>query len=117
MVLRTAPGLEALAQARLALGTGSHATVGGWIAGSLALLSGILLVVGLLTPMAAVLTSAVQMWASIEGLHDLAASEPSVAVVVAVALALVLLGPGAYSLDARFFGLRQIIIPPTRSSR
>jgi hypothetical protein len=67
--------------------------------------------------MAAVLTTAVRMWASIEGLLDPAASEPSVAVVVAVALALVLLGPGAYSLDARFFGLRQIIIPPTRSSR
>jgi len=112
-VLRTAVGLEALAQTRRALETGSDATVGASIAGSLALLSGILLVVGLLTPLAAVLATAVRMWVSI----DLAASEPSVAVVVAVALALVLLGPGAYSLDARFFGLRQIIIPPTHSSR
>jgi uncharacterized membrane protein YphA (DoxX/SURF4 family) len=34
----------------------------------------------------------------------------------AISAALVLLGPGAFSLDARLFGRREIIIPESRSS-
>ena len=34
----------------------------------------------------------------------------------AISAALVLLGPGAFSLDARLFGRREIIIPEGRSS-
>ena len=35
---------------------------------------------------------------------------------IAVALAIVLLGPGAISLDAYFFGWRKIVIPPVAKS-
>jgi uncharacterized membrane protein YphA (DoxX/SURF4 family) len=34
----------------------------------------------------------------------------------AISAALILLGPGAFSLDARLFGRREIIIPEGRSS-
>ena len=34
----------------------------------------------------------------------------------AISAALVLLGPGAFSIDARLFGRREIIIPETRGS-
>jgi uncharacterized membrane protein YphA (DoxX/SURF4 family) len=37
--------------------------------------------------------------------------------VIVIALALVLLGPGAISLDARLFGRRKVIIPRASSSR
>jgi uncharacterized membrane protein YphA (DoxX/SURF4 family) len=33
---------------------------------------------------------------------------------LAILLALAVLGPGAYSIDARLFGRREIIIPPLR---
>ena len=35
---------------------------------------------------------------------------------VIAAIAVFLLGPGAFSLDARLFGRREISIPPTRQS-
>ena len=34
---------------------------------------------------------------------------------LAILLALAILGPGAYSIDARLFGRREIIIPPARA--
>jgi hypothetical protein len=40
----------------------------------------------------------------------------SAALVALIAAALVLLGPGALSLDARWFGRREIIIPPAAPS-
>ena len=39
------------------------------------------------------------------------------ALAVVIAIAVICLGPGAFSLDARLFGRREVIIPPTSSSR
>ncbi|MFZ6733548.1 hypothetical protein ACO0LG_16595 [Undibacterium sp. Ji42W] len=39
---------------------------------------------------------------------------PVIAIVMANAIALALLGPGAYSLDAKFFGRRLIVLSDTR---
>jgi uncharacterized membrane protein YphA (DoxX/SURF4 family) len=85
-----------------------------WMAGLLAVVSGVALVAGFLTPAsgaAAGLTTLfiVATWtppgASV--LIDRAAA----LVLVVDATALSLLGPGALSLDARLFGRREIIIP------
>jgi len=80
--------------------------------GWLALGAGIALALGLLTPLAAGVSAltetAVYFW------HPVwAASFLSLLTIdtVVVALAIVLLGPGAISLDARFFGRRKIVIP------
>jgi hypothetical protein len=78
-----------------------------WI---LALLStvAIAMCIGLFTPVTAVLGALIELliWhystGAIAALHVCA---------MLVALALAMLGPGAYSLDARLFGRRQVIFP------
>jgi uncharacterized membrane protein YphA (DoxX/SURF4 family) len=90
------------------------------VGGSLAVASGISLLIGFLTPIAGVLVSVLAaMWISIGPAANpsLCASTLSVAFLAAVAFAVVLLGPGAFSLDARLFGLREIIIPPLHSPK
>lgn len=80
------------------------------------IVGGILLFMGFLTPIVAVLITLgiAGVWLSLlpacaPGLFD---SNLTTAFAVAILLAILLLGPGAYSLDARFFGRREIIIPP-----
>ena len=84
-------------------------------AGLLAMAAGALLAIGFLTPCAgalvvlgcAVLT---QPWLRVLTLED--APERRAALFVGVvAAALLPLGPGAFSLDARLFGRREIVIP------
>jgi uncharacterized membrane protein YphA (DoxX/SURF4 family) len=92
-------------QARILLTGTSDGGSGSWLAGLLGMAAGVLLLVGLLTPIAA----AVAAFAG-------AGLGVTAGFVTVVALAMILLGPGAYSVDARLFGLREIIIP-SRSSQ
>jgi uncharacterized membrane protein YphA (DoxX/SURF4 family) len=82
--------------------------------GTLALASGALLLVGFLTPIAAassVLATAVGGFvAPLPG--DALAS----LFVVIVSVAVVLLGPGAFSLDSYLFGRREIVIPQRKNA-
>jgi uncharacterized membrane protein YphA (DoxX/SURF4 family) len=98
------------------LAENTDSATGTWIAGSLAVAAGILLLVGFLTPVAAVLVGLVTTgeWISIVPI-SLFPSRLLIAFLFAVAAVIVLLGPGAFSLDARLFGLREIIIPRPRS--
>jgi uncharacterized membrane protein YphA (DoxX/SURF4 family) len=84
---------------------------------------------GLLTPIVQMIVAVVESVSAVKMLHALAwaafhASEWQRAVLeVAIALALVLTGPGAYSLDNRLFGRREIVVrsranaAPSRRSR
>lgn len=87
--------------------------------GLLTVASGGLLLVGYLTPFAAVLAGVfcvgnVFSWFPAVGL-ELFAAKPTVALAIVIAVALVCLGPGAFSLDAHLFGRREIIIPSPES--
>jgi uncharacterized membrane protein YphA (DoxX/SURF4 family) len=81
----------------------------------------VLLVTGLMTPVAVVLLAlnTAALWLA----GDTAASrvDHSMALLrVGSSVAAVLLGPGAYSADARLFGRREVVIdlePPSRSQR
>jgi uncharacterized membrane protein YphA (DoxX/SURF4 family) len=93
----------------------------GWGIGLLALLVGAALLIGFLTPFAGAsaalgnLVSGVSWFLSGGNAYDKAFTAFDL---VVMSTALVLLGPGAFSLDAYLFGRREIIIPePTRPTR
>ena len=79
-----------------------------WITGIAETASGALLVVGLLTPVAGMVVAA---GAAVVVFSD--AGWTNVSLVV-LATAVVLLGPGAISVDSRLFGRKRIIIPKRR---
>jgi len=84
--------------------------------GALLAIAGIGLLIGVATPFSAaavgLITGAMALnWLPFHprGLVD---GKLPAALTACVAFALIFIGPGAYSLDAKFFGRREIIIPP-----
>lgn len=71
-----------------------------------AILAGALLAIGLWTPVSGCLVAALALW------HLFTKSvEPSSCILLAViGVALAMIGPGVWSLDARLFGWRQFLI-------
>jgi uncharacterized membrane protein YphA (DoxX/SURF4 family) len=93
----------------------AEALAPGWAVGLVALITGSMLLVGFFTPIAAVLAALCVVSARA---FPVPASAPnlfgqrfSVILSVTVLVAVTLLGPGAFSVDARRFGRRKIIIP------
>ena len=70
----------------------------------------IALCVGLCTPVACLLCVAFEAAAWPRGGAPVEEASHTCAILIGVALAM--LGPGGYSLDARLFGRRQVIFPP-----
>jgi uncharacterized membrane protein YphA (DoxX/SURF4 family) len=115
-LLRAAIGIVALIEGGLYLSGRSDAESGSWLGVTIGLASGAALLLGLLTPVAGAVAGC---WALVIGFALITAPLPnlfdarlSVALTAIMAVAVVFLGPGRYSLDARFFGRREIIIPP-----
>jgi uncharacterized membrane protein YphA (DoxX/SURF4 family) len=101
-----------MVQGVVCISNGSDLTLGGLAAGLLAIVSATALLIGLVTP-AAGMTLAIAMalfWFPhpVDGVFlDAVAS----ILVAANALAVAFLGPGAFSIDARLFGRREIFVP------
>ena len=73
--------------------------------------AGILLIVGLWTPIAGTLVAAVEAWKVFSQPGD-----PWIYILLgALGAALALLGPGAWSVDARLFGWKRLDIPPRKN--
>ncbi|WP_260738222.1 hypothetical protein [Tunturiibacter lichenicola] len=98
---------------------GSHA-IGVWVVGSLAIAVGAVIFIGFLTPIASAAATVGYLMVGISSFLMTAAnnlvSTSAAFNLAAMSGALVLLGPGAFSLDARLFGRREIIIPEVRRS-
>jgi uncharacterized membrane protein YphA (DoxX/SURF4 family) len=88
------------------------------VAVTLAFVGGVSLLVGILTPITSLLVVLGTIGYAFSWLPapsaNLFDSKLAVIDVIAMATAIAFLGPGAYSLDARFFGRREIFIPPTQ---
>ena len=96
----------------IAYAAAAHLTVPAWAIVSLLLASGVCLLLGFLTPIAVGLIGLTSL-----GLAFSTAPYSIQDIEIAVlALVIALLGPGAFSIDARMFGRREILIPVTRSS-
>ena len=92
-----------------------------WFVSVTAIIAGGLLLIGLLTP---IVGAMIGLGAIAIKLALLPACEPllfdsrgSAAFGAAILTAIALLGPGAFSVDARLFGRREIIIPPSPGPR
>jgi uncharacterized membrane protein YphA (DoxX/SURF4 family) len=122
LLLRAVFGIAVMVQGGFYLGE-SHPTAAIRWTGLMAVAAGALLVIGFLTPIAGALLG---LSALVVAISPSAGSAPFVfdsktALIFALTILLTLigLGPGAFSLDARVFGRREIIIPPppSRSQR
>lgn len=92
-------------------------TPGGWLGGLLGLAAGASLLAGFLTPVAGAIVGFGALGVAFSVLSapapNLFDSRLSAILAGIIGAAIVFLGPGAFSLDARMFGRREIIIPPS----
>jgi uncharacterized membrane protein YphA (DoxX/SURF4 family) len=91
----------------------SHSLIFGYAIGSLEISVGAALMIGLLTPIAAASASLGNIASGISWFLT-GGGNANVIIslyLVVICIAITLLGPGAFSLDARLFGRREIIIP------
>ena len=87
---------------------GTRNLLPGWALIAFVLLATVLSM-GLLTPMVAILALAARL---VGPMSVFAGSEGALCMTILSTLALAMLGPGAYSIDARRFGRRVLILPP-----
>ena len=111
LLLRVAAGSSLIARSILVLG--NTPTFGTGLFQLLIATAGLLLTAGLWTPVVAALMVLLQLWRIISR-HGDPASDILLCV---LALALALLGPGAWSVDARLFGWKRIEIDTQKTKR
>ena len=69
--------------------------------------AGLLILGGLWTPVAGVLAGIIEVWI---GLGELS-SQSSALILATLAISLAMIGPGAWSIDARLYGRKQLLPP------
>src|SRR5262245_42218818 len=102
LLLRVAVGLMAAIEGTIYAGR-ENATLEAWILGLLAIASGVSLLLGFLTAVSSV---AAGLAASYLAAPNFFQANGSAVLIAVIAAAIVLLGPGALSVDARRFGRR-----------
>jgi uncharacterized membrane protein YphA (DoxX/SURF4 family) len=100
----------------LCLLSSDRVTLGVLLSAALLLLSGVLLLMGFLTPVLSLFAgieclAIVLSWFPFQLLVPFE-SKLALIPIIAIAAAIALLGPGAFSIDARLFGWKEIVIPP-----
>jgi putative oxidoreductase len=114
LLLRAVPGAAIITEGIFYF-TRADSALDALISGCLALAAGALLLAGFLTPIAAVLaagTAAVGFLLLPASSANFFDSRSALVFAITMLIATACLGPGAFSVDARVFGRREIIIPP-----
>ena len=116
-LLRALVGASAVLEGAAYLSGGGTVHFISWFLGIVTMVAGACLLAGVLTTVfgavvAAQVAAVTFLWLRPSWSHGIAGVVSAVTLIV-VATAVALLGPGAYSVDARLFGLREIVI--TRS--
>ena len=119
LLLRAFVGCSLIVEGMGYVQTAGHRLVE-WGLAALTFASGAFLLAGLMTPLVAVVVAAggigiALSWIPLPG-QDLFDSYLAVISLIVVSIAIALLGPGAFSLDARMFGRREITIPSSTNS-
>ena len=81
----------------------------------LATAAGMLLLAGLWTPIAGALAAGVELWCAFSQRFLLIGNPLTHILLATLVVAVMLLGPGAWSVDARLFGWKRINIPNRKS--
>ena len=103
LVMRLVAGFAFIAQAAATMHNGPLTTFATAI---VAILAGLCLLAGLWTPIAGSLVAAIGIWFACTHVEDPLAS----VLLATIGAALALVGPGAWSIDARLFGWKRIDI-------
>jgi uncharacterized membrane protein YphA (DoxX/SURF4 family) len=102
LILRVVVGAGCVARAVAILRGGPPAAVAA--AATLSIVAGLFLLAGLWTPIAGALVAALGLWFALTLAEDPLAS----VLLAAIGMSLALVGPGAWSIDARLFGWKRI---------
>jgi uncharacterized membrane protein YphA (DoxX/SURF4 family) len=120
LLLRVVVGATLLAHGILCLFSSERVTLSLSVTSAFLLLSGVCLLIGFLTPILSLLAcfeclGIAFSWFPAQLMNSFD-SKLALVPVIAISLAIALLGPGAFSLDARLFGWKEIVIPPASRS-
>ncbi len=116
LLLRVVVAVALVGHGILCLQSSDRVTLAVSLPLGLLLLSGFCLLIGFLTPILSLLACLESLgiafsWGPLQLMTPLE-SKLALLPIIAIAGAIALLGPGAFSIDARLFGWKEIVIPP-----
>lgn len=124
LILRTAAGLATgvygaiLASCSAVANASQFSYIGQLILGLLLFAGSLFFLLGLMMPFVSIIAATGEMigvfirMVPADSLKESEFSRTTLVMLASIAVALIFLGPGAYSIDARLFGRKRIFIPP-----
>jgi len=113
LLLRATVGIAAGVEGGACFLNSENGIFGAWLVGGLAVAAGTLLLIGFLTTLASLMAGSAciaLVWFPPPSVNPLEAKLAAFMVIMSGVI--VLVGPGAFSLDSHLFGRREITIPP-----